>query len=229
MRIDELITPVTKDIPIKGSLAGYKTPPEGASMGAYSHVTPNPDEHMVTKTTRKGLAKHQTDGFWVFVDAIVESGIHNPYFPRVYSIKKFTDPNGLQKRRFQTEKLLHYSDASISFDELESVAEKMFTPKCIQSYFGQYAKSDGYFAKLARSHNADIATQIAHLVDAAMDGNGTHNILDESLLEAIQFVSKLSNEKNYFLDFHRENGMYRRTKNGLQFVINDPLSSPKDY
>lgn len=182
---------------------------DAIGKGRYSTVRSDPkDPHMVTKKSKfdKNTTQyHNKDVYPQFIEALINSDQKmNPYFPRVYGMKSYTDQKGDKLHKFNIEKLEDLRE--LSKEELEHIMD------------------------LAIDENVRKARKIsderifAWFISEAVKKNSIRKeIKDKNLYNALTFLSKFL-KKNWFLDLHSENMMFRRTPYGPQLVITDPFS-----
>lgn len=205
MKITDLLeAPITTNIETKPThrpMRGFKQDVRGRPRGNFSVVKPDPtDPHMVRKSSRQSKGPEYADeGFKAFISYLVKNKIENIHFPRVYDVKTIKGSDGYVVDTFRTEKLINYKD--IPDDELDAYASRMMGTE--DSSFYQLSslilgKCEGRFAALPF----------------------TEQSLDDACKIVYKILSETPGAEN---DAGTFNLMFRRTPQGLQLVINDPI------
>jgi hypothetical protein len=212
---ERLIDTKVKEIPVK-DLSNFKADGKGSS-GHYSSVKGTTDPHLKTKTA-KDVVKAQRDPYWNYAELCIEHQDHNPYFPRIYSYKKFTDQNGhvIPKVKMETLHDLH----EVSFEAVKGY----FTSLLGDLDYIQSEETDESFV-----HSA-IATRLKDIYY----GNNLEGVNDHKLVECLQIIKKYVSDTNIkrsesgehpiSLDLHSQNFMIRMSSGGIHLVITDPLA-----
>lgn len=214
MRLDELFQTTLKNRHVAGhdykaleveraqrlsDLASGKT-----GSGAYGKVTDHKsDNHMVKKSNYLPVVNlEKEDGYFAYIKAVVDGKLaqKNPYFPRIYDIKTFTDDYGEQRYRITLEKLLHLDE--VSEGELIAVLSRAF-----KNFEDVLEQNKGNFERA---------------IDQCIDRRQFANSL---IFEAFEVIDKvIATNKSFSFDVTTSNIMLRRIINGLQLVIIDPIS-----
>jgi hypothetical protein len=186
-----------------------KAQEDSIGKGRYSTVRNDPkDPHMVIKKTKfdKGTtAYHNKDVYPQFIDALINSDQKmNPYFPRIYGMKSYTDKSDDKLNKFNIEKLEDLRE--LSAEEMDHI-------------IGLIMDDD-----VRKAWKVDNERMLAWFISEAIKKNSVRKeIKDRNLYNALTFLSEFL-KKNWFLDLHSENMMFRRTPYGPQLVITDPFS-----
>jgi hypothetical protein len=216
MLLNEIIQTDIKDVNIPNKAFSGKRGETKDLMGSgrYSIVRKDPkDPHMVSKRQKidtSGENYHQKDLYPEFVKALVNSDQKmNPYFPRIYGVNKYTDKQGVTLHKFNMEQL--NSMHTISKEELQHVLDLII--------------DEG----IQRAWGIDTDMMLAYFLSEAIKKSSVRKLVkDRNLYNALVFLSKFL-KKNWHLDLHADNMMFRRTPYGPQLVITDPFSQMSAY
>lgn len=188
--------------------------------GYYSNVYKNKDPHLVTKVSRIPSRKiEDNDPYWFFIRRLTETKINerNPYFPRVYSIKRYSDSdpesetNINEIRNAQIEKLEELDQ--LTEDEIYTIFQKIRNEKEVDYLRGYPYDQSKLIHFIPDTIKEDLSS--SYLLNDVEDFN---------YKEAILFLRKLKKENNRIsFDIHKGNLMVRRTPYGVQLVITDPF------
>lgn len=183
-----------------------------AKAGHFSKVTPTKDAHIVRKQSHSPDIVDK-DGYWPYVAALVDSGIakENPYFPRLYAVKRYHNENGDLVYRADIETL--ESLDNIEYEILAAYVEKISNKKFDLSYKPYLTKGDNRY-------------NIEYILDEFIESliRNPRNLTSDPLLkQAAQFIAKF--KKDYIIDIHGNNYMFRRGQYGIQLVFTDPLAN----
>lgn len=203
--------------------------------GFYSKVYKTDDPHVVSKRPGLGyLDVDDKDGYWIFIKEVVDHKLWegNPYFPRVYSFKRISDPKQREAYSVKLETLQEFNDTSKK--ELEFVFRKLFGLE----NFDEMIKSLAY-AKDKKINEKDIQVLTRDLIVALIKSNGSNiatlhtgkkigemfdvENFDPKLLEATKILHSIQREKALHIDYTSGNIMIRRGTTGIQPVIVDPF------
>jgi len=202
---------------------------QGRPMGSgfYADVYDTDDPHVVKKRhsdpyLSKGIDREYT-GYWIYIKHIVDNKLweDNPYFPRVYSFKRITDPKGNETYSTKLERL-HEFKREVSTDELEFLYNKAFGVSSQQYTTMIKMVGDGN----AMSMFADNIQTLCRFPNRSlkiMDDKIPLSDIDDNLLEATKIINSLMSKYNLQMDLHWGNIMVRRLPYGLQAVITDPF------
>ena len=210
MILNEIIQTDVSNINLPNRRFGPSKPQEDAiGKGRYSTVRNDPkDPHMVTKKTKYDKEEtqyHNKDLYPQFIEALINSDQKmNPYFPRVYGMKAYTDKSGNKLHKFNMEKLNDLSE--LSKEEFDHVLDLIMDENIKKAY---HISGPGYLAWF--------------IVEAIKSSSVRKEIKDRNLYNALSFLSKFL-KKQWHLDLHANNMMFRRTPYGAQLVITDPFS-----
>lgn len=179
------------------------------NSGAYGKVIHDKtDPHMVKKSNYLPVVNlEKNDGYFSYIKKIVDDDLasSNPYFPRVYDIKTFTDSFGEQRYRIQLEKLISLDD--IDEKDLYHLMARSFPNFKINFKENKYNLNDTIDDYLNNRHKFNTESVDPHLISA---------------LEVINKVIK--SNPNFSDDLTKDNMMARRTSFGYQLVFVDPIS-----
>lgn len=180
--------------------------------GAFSSVKADPDPHMIQKSTNRALPPDFKEGFRLFIEFINENGYaDNPHMPKVYKANKIVGKDGYSLDTYKTEKLLTHKD--ISLEEIKNLIHSILPESEIPEWV---TKSDD---------KLDLFNYIADEIEREVN-KPTKRFRLESLNEACAIVAKALGEFGGVNDLHYGNILYRRTRYGLQPVLNDPIFIP---
>lgn len=186
-----------------------KSQEDSIGKGRYSTVRNDPkDPHMVIKKTKfdkDKTAYHNKDVYPQFIEALINSDQKmNPYFPRVYGMKSYNDKSDDKLHKFNIERLEDLRQ--LSAEEMDHI-------------IGLIMDDD-----VRKAWKIDNERMLAWFICEAIKKNSVRKeIKDRNLYNALTFLSKFL-KKNWYLDLHSENMMFRRTPYGPQLVITDPFS-----
>lgn len=227
MKLIELIEPKTEIIPVNREL-----PPDDSKRkhikskdelgsGLFSVARDNPkDPHTVLKhqrNTRRHNIQVQADelltvddGFSLYIEDIIENGLmDNPYFPRVYNIKKYVDHEGNIKHKWEIEKL--YPLTVLSKKECLMLLDTILIDN-------EYKEDLEYLM----NETADNSPYVLYGgITSALENEDI--VKDESFNKAAEQIVAIQNEYNLTLDLTMGNIAFRRTQNGPQIVFYDPF------
>lgn len=205
MKIQDLLeAPVATNIetkPTHRSMRDFYQKDRGRPQGNFSVVKDDPtDPHMVRKSARRARSSENVEeGFKVFIKYLVKNKIENIHFPRVYDVKTIRGSDGYELDTFRTEKLIAYE--KISQEEL-----------------------DAYAVRMTGNENSDFFNLSSFIFGKCEGKFRALPFTEESLDEACAIVYKiLSETPGAENDAGTFNLMFRRTPQGLQLVINDPI------
>lgn len=180
--------------------------------GTFSSVTADPDPHMIQKSTNRALPPDYKEGFRLFIEFINENGYaDNPHFPRVYKANKIVGKDGYYLDTYKTEKLLTHKD--ISLEEIKNVIYSILPESEIPEWISESVDKADLFIYIAGEIRDEVIKP-------------TKRFKLESLNEACAIVAKALDKFGASEDLHWGNILYRRTRYGLQPVLNDPIFVP---
>lgn len=215
MKLHEIFEPEQKTLYTQtplNSLAMNKKPNIG--KGFFSSVFPHKDEHMVTKISNSPTHAN-IDGYWKYVNELIKSNIwsSNPFFPRIYSIKKIQNSDDDEFIYSGVmEKLIEYKDI-----EPDVLCEYIKT-------IVEYPTVNAEIIKIERSQTAKyLMNRVGDVLALNMINLNSNEIKNDQLIEALEWFKKSRLTSD--LDIHADNMMFRRGKTGIQLVITDPLAS----
>lgn len=186
-----------------------KSQEDSIGKGRYSTVRNDPkDPHMVIKKTKfdkNSTSYHNKDVYPQFIEELINSDQKmNPYFPRVYGMKSYNDKSDDKLHKFNIERLEDLRQ--LSAEEMDHIMSLIMEDD------------------VRKAWNIDNERMLAWFISEAIKKNSVRKeIKDKNLYDALTFLSKFL-KKNWFLDLHSENMMFRRTPYGPQLVITDPFS-----
>lgn len=206
------------------------------NYGAYAKVVQNKDSFTVDKEEHDVLAhkkfEEPRDPYSVYIGKIAHNKLSekNPYFPRVYKITRIFDKNGKIKYKYNLEKLFHIEE--ISNEELIEYGNRIFNKfnAILNTKKDPTTQALNFFKK--NSSKYELQDEINELKikimyaysDIMSDPNYSEIIKDKNLLKALNFIYDLAEMKDYVIDLHGKNFMFRRSAHGIQLVLTDPLS-----
>lgn len=180
--------------------------------GHFSNVFNHKDEHMVKKMSNS-TDSAEGDQYWTYVDRLITTKIweENPFFPRIYSIKRYELENR-QLYKGIMEKLIPAS--SIEKDILDDYLKSLMNSQDLNSAIDAYE----YF-----NRNKNVVNAFGMIVEDIINGRKSIDIItNDALAEAIDWLR--ANRDMGSLDIHGDNIMFRRGKTGIQLVFADPIA-----
>lgn len=195
---------------------------EDDTVGSYAKVDPDEDDpHMVKKTTHPEHAVAQSndiaDSYFHFIKYITDNKLadNNPFFPRVYSIKTNVDKRGMKQPVYQMEKLIPFSE--IDQDLLIAYGNRIFLD--FEDSLGRKRDDDERLKARGFTGSANLVGR------AFSDAIFRNNIADKKLADAIGVIKKLIRQiDGSVMDLHAKNMMFRRSGQGIQLVLIDPIA-----
>jgi hypothetical protein len=168
------------------------------------------------------------DGFYVYLNKIKDKMAENPFFPRVYELRKHhqQDAESYSRINSKIEKLFPLKDLSIPLQDamvkslldmpklLEEV-DKHKSGKMFYEYVKRYEKHYGQYY----SENMIYFLIYLRIIDG-LHISPSKVIKNKELEDALNLI--LSSKRS--VDLHDDNVMFRRTPYGPQLVLSDPLS-----
>lgn len=214
MKLHEIFEPEQKTLYTQtplNSLDMNKKPNIG--RGFFSSVFPHKDEHMVTKVSNSPTHAN-IDGYWKYVNELIKSNIwsSNPFFPRIYSIKKIQNSDDEFIYSGVMEKLIAYKDIDVDIlcQYIKTIVNDAFV--------------DGEINRIERSQTAKyLMNRVGDVLCSNIINPNSDEIKNDQLIEALEWFKKSRLTSD--LDIHADNMMFRRGKTGIQLVITDPLAS----
>lgn len=180
--------------------------------GAFSSVTADPDPHMIQKSSNKALKPNFKEGFRLFIEFINENGYaDNPHMPKVYKANKIVGKDGYYLDTYKTEKLLTYKD--ISLEEIKNLMYSILPERKIPKWVSESNDKIEWLGYLAKVIELEVVNPIKRFKL-------------ESLNEACAIVAEALDKFGADNDLHYGNILFRRTRYGLQPVLNDPIFIP---
>lgn len=180
--------------------------------GTFSSVTADPDPHMIQKSSNKALSPNFKEGFRLFIEFINENGYaDNPHMPKVYKVNKIVGKDGYYLDTYKTEKLLTYKD--ISLEEIKNLIYSILPESEIPEWVSESDDKTDLLGYLAGEIGREVVRP-------------TKRFKLESLNEACAIVAEALAKFGADSDLHYGNILYRRTRYGLQPVLNDPIFIP---
>lgn len=197
----------------------------GGTYIAYS----DDDPHMVTKKSRyphpasgfkPGTGNRDVSPGRIYAETIIKNKLaqSNPFFPRFYVHHTDTDKSGNKYYKFTTEKLI--SAREISYKEALTVLKHIFANKKDRKLFIRTFEEDTepYDRENARAIMDDVGWFLTNMID-----HQRFNAASDHLNQALKVIHKLKKEHGLSDDLISDNIMFRRSRNGLQMVLNDPV------
>jgi len=173
-------------------------------VGMFANVRQHPkDPHMVQKC-QKMTDDTKSDAYPIFVRVLLDSDQkENPFFPRIYSVKRYSDADEATLHKFEMEKLIEGN--VLRPKQIVSIAEILFDEEFNEDY---KITTVTILAQAIRSL-CKAPYLLAH-------------VNDNNLKSAIVFINRLV-KNGLQLDMHDKNIMFRRAAHGIQLVITDPV------
>jgi len=211
LTLTEIIEPRLKKLKVGWEFGDKRKFKSDASIGHgyFSSVAPDDDDpHFVNKRSVRVVNRKGThDAYWGYVYYIIKNKLYeNPYFPRIYDVKRIVDKDGKMHFTAKMEKLHPFNPNDIEGTVLPLV-RRMLT-------------------KEARSDFLEITAQgLLTTIKLAIESNNYLKFFkDEQLIDAIKKLQDYMNKYWAELDLHQNNVMIRRTPYGPQLVFTDPFS-----
>lgn len=222
MLLEDLFDTETKKIYTKNRYLNRdksKKDDKAIDAGTSSIVIPDKNDPSMVKKRSTGFNRtsKKEDGFKTYAEYIIKHklGESNPYFPRIYVMKNFSDKNGTEMQQYKIEKLIPYYE--VSLEEILAFLNKI--ADISEEWLQHIDMGDS-----SRLHNRltwFIKDKIINNTESFYNGR---IILKDPLLNDVREHFKTLIKNGLVLnDFSGKNCMYRRTPHGLQFVINDPF------
>lgn len=213
MKISKLIeTPIrttVTDKTAKGSLKKFNRDPGTNPAGAFSTVVADRDPHLIRKYSKTRLSEDDVDGFRLFIQYLIDSNeMHNPHLPKVYEVKTVRDGKGYRVESYRIEKLL----------DSKNVEENL-----LKAYVDEITGVDTDGMEHRQRHNF-----LSNRISDAIEGYSSKLFTQQPIEDACRIISDAINDLSAHYvdvvnDVHQANVMYRRTPQGIQVVINDPI------
>lgn len=208
MRFKQFLIEYDQDNKIKHVNIGRRTfdnygsdPSKGAS-GVYSRVMPAKDEHMVKKQSINP-EQAASDGYWSYADALLSTGIYkeNPYFPRLYNVKKYKGKGHRIHYKAEIEKLESLQDIIIGISKDNDILIP-YMERIIDYNFKM--NWDEINERQLRRNKINLLMDISDVLRNIVE-YGYFDIADDPLLkQAAQFIYKLGGDKDFNIDIHYE-------------------------
>jgi len=216
MKLDEVLIKNSdpKELPFKTMARPYKAEIRDLKQDKNVEILGQGVEAVVYKTKDspnviKALGTHLKDvneiPFVKYILMSLKYSNENPYFPKVYDIKKYETSSGTSFPiiyTFKMEPLVHLD--KLSDKEMLVLWNKTFTEH------RDIPPSTKSFSK--RLETAYYASNY-----------GKDVVKEENLSKVLKLISKARHITNSQTDIHDQNIMVRRTSQGPQLVITDPL------
>ena len=165
------------------------------------------------------------EGFKYYAEAILadNSAAMNPYFPR---IRAYNINNKEHKYVIET---LQPINSVIHWVDPEEDSEEFKHQISIVDSLGEQIFSN-WEAITHYRHNNTGATKllstIIEYIGYVCGGSHYGSIKDANLIQAISLIREIkSKNRTLIVDIHKENLMFRMTRNGVQLVITDPFTA----
>lgn len=203
----------TKNINVNRPIGQVKP---AINSGAFSKVEPKKNDPFLVRKTSMPVDNENPetdDGYWSYIQNIISHPElkNNPFLPRVYNIKKITDPNGKVVMRADIEKLTPFTDID---------------PEILISYLGTLVDAEVWDRYIERNKIEPLRNEIPlnyflSTINIAMHSGNYDTISNTYLIEALKFINDMSDL--FRTDIKHDNMMFRRGNHGIQLVITDPL------
>jgi hypothetical protein len=139
------------------------------------------------------------------------SGV-NPYFPRVVSIKQM--PQGEPGRVAYIIEMEHLEDSGkLGYDDRIALSHKLFHGPELEEMLAYEKKGNTVFQYIVQKAVGVGATEAASFVK------------DKQFLQAINLIQIVKKKTGATIDMHDANYMIRRTAQGPQIVLTDPIAN----
>lgn len=245
MKIQNLLEIIDTKVSTKQYSGKFREPDfeeleDRSNTGAYSSVKNDPhDPHMVIKHNHTPRHKSNNnvspfdgepippDGYQYFVKWMVENKIYNIHFPRVYDVTRYEDSEDQYIYKYEIEKLLKYDE--LDRDELERVIKMNFN--VTSDAYKQAGKERQEITSKYRRKQVDPQDILSHVCSGIIRGTIQANSviknpeIKTALLLFADFLEwAKKNGYDTMEDLNPNNIMYRRTAQGLQIVLSDPVA-----
>ena len=180
--------------------------------GQYATAVQKVGSKQVMKISR-GTNDYKQDPYFQYIERLA-TGDHvenNPYFPNVYDLKVYETTHQKYKYFYIAfmEELHHLTE--LTQDELKQMIVKYLYPKLssrIKQTFGQYNPA-------VKLQGKSVKQLIKILIDGLRELRSRNRQLDD----ALRFIQNFQKE----MDITPRNIMFRKTEDGPQLVLADPL------
>ena len=165
------------------------------------------------------------EGFKYYAEAILadNSAASNPYFPR---IRAYNINNKEHKYIIET---LQPLDSIIHWVDPEEDSEEFKHQISIVDSLGKRIFSNWEAITHYRHNNTGATKLLSTIIECigyACNGSYDSSIKDANLIQAISLIRDIkSKNRTLIVDIHKENLMFRMTRNGVQLVITDPFTA----
>jgi len=209
LTLTEIIEPRLKKKKVGWEFGDMRKFKSDASIGHghFSVVTLDDDPHFVNKRSFRVVDPKDThDAYWGYVYYIIKNKLwQNPYFPRIYDVKRIVDKDGKMHFTAKMEKLHPFNPNDIEGTVLPLV-RRMLT-------------------KEARLEFGNITGQdLLTLIESAVAGDDyLKYIKDDQLIDAIKKLQYYRNKHPTLIDIWSDNVMIRKSPYGPQLVFTDPF------
>jgi len=179
------------------------------SFGSAYSINSNKRLNQVTKS---GIARNMNysifkeltdDGYIAYIKAIVDSGLNNPYFPRIDDFKVYKKSNNQFTYVANIERLIPLQSERIPREMASAMWEKMFLDEPAEE-----------------PSLEDIVYKMAYIVA----GKNTYLIKDKQLKQALGLIIGILRDSKFMNDIYDKNIMMRITGNMPQLVFTDPIA-----
>jgi len=226
-QVPQLRSHYKPDVTHPGAGRGKKTKHLGS--GSYASTYAHEDKpHDVRRISKP---QSSPDGsYWYFKELQEHPDRDNPYFPRYRSATKYYAKPQLSRPRddrsvlsLSMERLqaLH----TLSKKDAESVFERWFGEHHEYIVWNKILQEHPPRAILTYNTREGTAYTVAHVLDRVIKYDWIDKyVVDSELKRAAEFVRKIKEKHARAYDFSPNNIMYRRSPQGIQIVLTDPLA-----
>jgi len=214
LTLTEIIEPRLKKLKVGWNFGHERKFKSDASIGHghFSSVAPDDDPHFVNKRSVRVVNPKDThDAYWGYVYYIIKNKLwQNPYFPRIYDVKRIVDKDGKMHFTAKMERLEPFDS-----DDIEGTVLPL-----VRRIFTEEARK--HFRLSGRASLKVILLKV--ILDSMRHEGYLKYIKDDQLVDAIKKLKDYRNKYWVDLDLHQNNVMIRRTPYGPQLVFTDPFS-----
>lgn len=187
-------------------------------QGAFSTVkNDRTDPHMVKKHHYAPIHADDEyiDGYVKFVNYLIANEISVTNLPRIYDVKKISDPNQQYIYTYQLEKLTPVSE--VGLDEIISLFKRTVKAEIPDRFNNE---DDAHKAR-------EILRMMGNMFETAVTYGDYERIKDTSVIETLKVIARfleVASDDDLGFDMANPNNiMFRRGPYGLQLVITDPF------
>jgi hypothetical protein len=209
MKILEILNPSYKQITPRKGIRGRQH--KGAIDRTFSRLGYGAYAKVYASKNPLDAYKKSTadDGFQFYVRGILQynksKGQLNPYFPNFYRVNEFKAKDSeASVMHLKMERLNEIDDLNI--EDLKEMMVKMFGDSDVAG----------------DAHKTTYVDDIVDRIEEYCLGRNL-KIVDFRLEEALELIKELVDKHDLRLDIHEGNVMWRRSPQGPQLVITDPL------